>query len=282
MTRGAGVRLRFADRFGWWCSASFFPTVACFGCLVPTLTACWQPTRGCILQRCWSANLCLYFISIFFLLYTQRYCIEVVPYCCFPKSLIIPARRYDLCLVRVPFAKAIMRLKLEHAVTANRVSCHPECIRKLCHNIHAFTATANHAVVSLYAISQICWSNFGSGDIQRDLAGKLMAIVGALSSLHEILDATPELSLLSASDVEILTQIITKCGPIIHINEAAIQKLDDYLAAQTEKNTRIQSPGLYNAFNPGEEKEPTSLLSECFLAIMHAIVTAKAESPLWN
>jgi hypothetical protein len=177
----------------------------------------------------------------------------------------------------VPFANTIMRVKLEHADTEDRVPRHPECIRNLFHDIHAFTATANHAVVSLYAISQICWSNFGSRDIQCDLAGKLMAIVGALSSLHKIIDATPELSVLSASGVEILTQNINKCEPIVHRIGAAVQKLDEYLAAQPEKNTRIQPPGLYNAFNPGEEKEPTSLLSECFLAIMHATVTAKAQ-----
>lgn len=150
-------------------------------------------------------------------------------------------------------------------------------IRKLCLDIHTFTATANRAVISLYAISQICWSNFGSGDIQHDLAGKLMTVVGALSSLRGIIDATPERPLLSASDVEILTQGVNKCELIVHRIEAAVQKLDEHLTEQPEKDTRIQPTGFYNAFNPDEEKEPASVLSECFRAIMHAIVTAKAE-----
>jgi hypothetical protein len=177
----------------------------------------------------------------------------------------------------VPFANTIMRVKSQHIKTEDGVSRHKGCVRKLCHGIHAFTATADRAVVSLYAISQICWSNFGSGDIQRDLAGKLMAVVGALSSLRLLLDGTPELTLLSSSDVDILIQHVNKCEPIVHKIEAAVQKLDEYLVAQPEKNTRIQPPGLYNAFNPGSEIGPENTLSECFLAIMHATVTAKAK-----
>jgi hypothetical protein len=177
----------------------------------------------------------------------------------------------------VPFANIIMRVKSQHTKTEDGVSQHTECIRKLCHDIHAFATTAARAAVSLYAISQICWSNFGSGDIQRDLAGKLMAVVGALSSLRLLLDGTPELTLLSSSDVDVLIQNVNKCEPIVHKIEAAVKKLDEYLMAQPEKNTRIQPPGLYNAFNPGGEIGPETIPSECFLAVMHAIVTAKAE-----
>jgi hypothetical protein len=167
-----------------------------------------------------------------------------------------------------------MKLQRRHAIEES-ISRHPEFIRKLCLNIHAFTATANRAVVALYAISQICWSNFGSKEIQQDLASKLMAVVGALSALRGIIDATPERILLSASDVEILTQSVDKCEPIVHRIEAAVQKLDEHLGAQPEKKTRIQPTGFYNAFNAGGEKKPASVLSECFSAIMHVIVTAR-------
>jgi hypothetical protein len=169
-----------------------------------------------------------------------------------------------------------MKLQRPHAVEES-VSRHPDFIRKLCLDIHAFTATANRAVVSLYAISQICWSNFGSTEIQHDLASKLMAVVGALSSLCGIIDATAGRCLLSASDVEILTQGVSKCEPIVRRIEVAVHKLDGHLGAQPEKDTRMQPTGFYNAFNPGEEKEPASILSGCFLAIMRAVVTAKAE-----
>jgi hypothetical protein len=168
-----------------------------------------------------------------------------------------------------------MKVQLPNAMEDN-LRDQPESIRKLCHDIQTFTVDANTAVLSLYSISQICWSNFGSGEIQRDLAGKLMAVVGALSSLRETINATPKRCLLSPSNVETLTQSIERCELIVHRIEEAVQKLDKHLAAQPEKNRRIRPPGMYNAFNSGEDREPTRILTDCFCAIMHAIVTARA------
>ena len=57
----------------------------------------------------------------------------------------------------------------------------PKAVSKLCRDVEEFKVKAFHAAISMYSISHICTSLYGNRKSQRDIAGTLMAIVGALS-----------------------------------------------------------------------------------------------------
>jgi hypothetical protein len=135
-------------------------------------------------------------------------------------------------------------------------------------DVEDFISRANNAAVSLYTITHLCATLFGGTRIQRDIANKLVAVAGALSSLRRFLDE----SLVSAAHVKVLAEQIESCRPVLAKINMSVQTLHDH-ADLTSGNTRF--PGYFNAFMKGEDVEPQRILDECFHAILRVRFTLR-------
>jgi hypothetical protein len=130
--------------------------------------------------------------------------------------------------------------------------------------------------VALYTISCICTSLFASGRIQRELASKIMAVSGALSMLSALLSSTSETSLLYPDDLELLSNSVDTCKPIVTKAVGASMALDKFLVNESLLEG-LKAPAKFNAFNKGEEVDPLRTLDDCFRVVMKLIMTARAE-----
>jgi hypothetical protein len=142
---------------------------------------------------------------------------------------------------------------------------HAQALYRLCLDIESFVTRANNAAASLYAITQLCTSMFGGARDQRDIAKKLMAVAGALSSLREMLD---DALLMTAAHVELLAEQMEKCTPFLAKVEETVQTLHDLGPVDA------RLPGYFNTFMKGEEIEPQKVLDACFHAILKVRLTA--------
>jgi hypothetical protein len=161
-------------------------------------------------------------------------------------------------------------------IVKDGVGPQPGAIRKLCCDINDFAAKAKHAALSLYTISYFCCSLFGSGGLQRDIAGRLMAVAGGLSSLSSALDGPHEVSPLSPRDVERLSDNMQACEPILTTVASALQTLDKHLNSD-QHSAGLGIPAKFNAFNKGEEVEPLRILTKCCDVVIKATMIARRD-----
>jgi hypothetical protein len=158
----------------------------------------------------------------------------------------------------------IMRIKVQ---TLGFVGKHAQALRKLGNDVEVFVEKANNAAVSLYAITQLCTSLFGGARVQCEIAKKLMAVAGALSSLCAMLD----ISLLSTAHVELLVEQMEMCRPILTKIDVAVKTLHDHVDLGSVDG---RLSGYFNAFMKGEDVEPQRILEACFRAILRVRLTA--------
>lgn len=153
----------------------------------------------------------------------------------------------------------------------------PRALRKLCNDMTAFVHRAEDAATSLYAISYYCCSLFGSGPMQRDVAGRLTSVAGAVTFLHGFLGDDKHASpLLSPRDMETIADNMRACESVMQTVTSAMQKLDEYLmSGEYEKGMSV--PAKFNAFNKDGEADAVRVLTRCCDVVIKATMIARRE-----
>ncbi|KAL5115972.1 hypothetical protein ACEQ8H_006089 [Pleosporales sp. CAS-2024a] len=148
--------------------------------------------------------------------------------------------------------------------------------QNLIDEITAFTDKANDAAITLFTISSICHSVLQSAQSQREVASKLMAVSGALTSFRVLLCSTSYKPVLREHDLRHLSQSIQSCEPALQTIMKSTRILNEFLVhCPIPKGSKV--PGVFNMFNKSEEVASLSMLDNCFHRVMRSIMIARAD-----
>jgi hypothetical protein len=99
-------------------------------------------------------------------------------------------------------------------------------LRFISRDLEDFTKRARNTAMALCSTTDTCTSLFGDKASQREVASKLYAVVGALTSLQEIACLSPEQCLLTEQEEKTLLDWLARCETILRAIDGEEEHLD--------------------------------------------------------
>ncbi|KAF1852188.1 uncharacterized protein K460DRAFT_392305 [Cucurbitaria berberidis CBS 394.84] len=151
----------------------------------------------------------------------------------------------------------------------------PDALHRLRRNVDVFIVRARDAAVSLYTISHFHDYDVSARASQCDIASRLFAVVGAVSSLSTHLSA-PQHPLLDAQNVEILSNCIVACTFVLECIDIALKSADEIFKPGSTLRRSAAGRRIL-AFTPDAAIDAQDALQSCFHIVTKMTIAARKQ-----